>query len=345
MKGDMPLPEVESGGGIFRAPCGVHIGAALRIQCMGEIRTAEQEGKRVELFYGSAVALVTPFSGGQVDFKALEALIDWQIREGTDALVVLGTTGEPSTLSDGERRDVIACASGAIGGRRPMIVGAGANDTKKAVALAAEAESLGADGLLVVTPYYNRASDEGLARHFLEVADAVCVPVILYNVPGRTGVNLRPEIAARLAAHPRLCGVKEASGDLAQLSHLAELAGEGMSIYAGNDGEVLPVLALGGSGVISVAANIVPAAMHALTQDWLAGNVRSCRRRQLELLELVRALFCEVSPIPVKAALSIMGKIENELRLPLCPLDAERTARLRRAMERFGLVGAAREGN
>lgn len=292
----------------------------------------------MELFYGSATALVTPFEKGKVDFRALEALINWQISEGTDALVILGTTGEPSTLSREERRDVISCAAEAIAGRCPMIVGAGANCTKTAVAYASEAEALGADALLVVTPYYNKANDEGLLRHFTAIADAADLPVILYNVPGRTGLNLRPELAAKLAAHPRIRGVKEASGDITQLSRLAELTQGGMQLYAGNDGEVLPVLALGGSGVISVAANVIPGTMHALTQAWLDGDVVQARRLQLQILPLVRALFSDVNPIPVKAALAMMGRIRNELRLPLFPLDEQRERALRKALEEYGLL-------
>ncbi len=292
----------------------------------------------MELFYGSATALVTPFEKGRVDFSALEALINWQILEGTDALVILGTTGEPSTLSREERRDVISCAAKAIAGRCPMIVGAGANCTKTAVAYASEAEALGADALLVVTPYYNKANDEGLLRHFTAIADAADLPVILYNVPGRTGLNLRPELAAKLAAHPRIRGVKEASGDITQLSCLAELTQGGMQLYAGNDGEVLPVLALGGSGVISVAANVIPGTMHALTQAWLDGDVVQARRLQLQILPLVRALFSDVNPIPVKAALAMMGRIRNELRLPLFPLDEQRERALRKVLEEYGLL-------
>ena len=292
----------------------------------------------MELFYGSATALVTPFEKGRVDFSALEALINWQISEGTDALVILGTTGEPSTLSREERRDVISCAADAIAGRCPMVVGAGANCTKTAVAYVSEAEALGADALLVVTPYYNKANDEGLLRHFRAIADAADLPVILYNVPGRTGLNLRPELAAKLAAHPRIRGVKEASGDITQLSRLAELTQGGMQLYAGNDGEVLPMLALGGSGVISVAANVIPGTMHALTQAWLDGDATQARRLQLQILPLVRALFSDVSPIPVKAALAMLGRIRNELRLPLFPLDEQRERALRKVLEEYGLL-------
>ena len=292
----------------------------------------------MELFSGSAVALVTPFADGKVDFPALEALIEAQIAARTDAIVVLGTTGEPSTLLPEERREIIACAKERIGAQAQLIVGAGANCTRTAVGYAEEAEALGADAILVVTPYYNKASEEGLLRHFTAVAEAVSLPVILYNVPGRTGVNLSPELAARLLEHPRIRGIKEASGSIAQISRLAELMGECAALYAGNDSEILPVLALGGRGVISVAANIVPAEVKALTTAWQTGKAETARALQLRLLALTRALFAEVNPIPVKAALSLMGRIRNELRLPLCQLEGEALRRLASVLSAYGLL-------
>ena len=287
----------------------------------------------MQLFYGCATALVTPFSDGRIDFTALEALLDRQIAAGIDAVVVLGTTGEPSALNKEERRDVIACAAARLPRGRQLIVGAGANDTRAAVARAEQAEALGADALLVVTPYYNKASAEGLRAHYLAIAGAVSLPIVLYNVPGRTGLNLTPELAAELLSHPRIRGIKEASGDLGQLMRLADLLSPDSALYAGNDAEVLPVLALGGRGVISVAANVVPEAMAALTRLWRAGEIEACRCLQLRLLPLIRALFSEVSPIPVKAALALRGQIRNELRLPLCPLDEARTERLRAILQ------------
>ncbi len=290
------------------------------------------------LFYGCGTALVTPFKGNRVDYDALESLIDWQLDSGVDALVVLGTTGEPSTLSGSERSAVVECAAARCGGRVPLIVGTGANDTRKAVALSVEAQRLGADALLVVTPYYNKASREGLIAHYLAVADSVELPIILYNVPGRTGLNLAPEVVAELAKHPNLCAVKEASGNLKQMTELSRVCGEGVAVYCGNDDQVVPAMALGARGVISVAANVIPAPMHALAADWLRGETRRSLEAQMQVLPLIDALFSEVNPIPVKAALAMMGRIENTLRLPLCPLAEDKQARLREVMEGLGVL-------
>ena len=290
------------------------------------------------LFYGCATALVTPFRGNRVDYDALEALIDWQIDSGIDALVILGTTGEPSTLSPSERSAILECAAARIAGRVPLIAGTGSNDTRRAEEQSREAQRLGADALLVVTPYYNKASRAGLMAHFTAVADAVDLPVILYNVPGRTGVNLSPEAVAELAKHPNLCAVKEAGGSIRAFTDLARLCGEGVAVYCGNDDMVVPAMALGARGAISVAANVIPAGMHAMAADWLRGEAKRCLDAQVEYLPLIDALFSDVSPIPVKAALSMMGRIENTLRLPLCPLDDEKSARLREAMEKAGIM-------
>ena len=290
------------------------------------------------LFYGVGTALVTPFKGNRVDYDALEALIDWQLEEGADALVVLGTTGEPSTVTDAERPAVIECAVARAGRKVPVIVGTGSNDTRTAIRLSVEAQTLGADGLLVVTPYYNKASQSGLAAHFTAIADRVELPVIMYNVPGRTGVNLMPETVAALARHPNLCAVKEASGDLRQMVDLAAACGEGVAVYCGNDDQVVPAMALGARGVISVAANVVPRQMHDMATAWLQGDARKALELQLGLLPLIRLLFCEVSPIPVKAALRRMGLIEEVLRLPLTPLSADKAELLAREMKRLGLI-------
>ena len=290
------------------------------------------------LFYGCGTALVTPFKGRRVDYDALEGLIDWQLEEGADALIVLGTTGEPATVSASERPAVIECAVARVRRRVPVIVGTGANDTREAVRLSIEAQALGADALLVVTPYYNRASRSGLMAHFNAVADSVALPVIMYNVPGRTGVNLPPETVAALARHPNLCAVKDASGDLRQLTDLAAACGEGVAVYCGNDDQVVPAMALGARGVISVAANVVPRPMRELTHAWLEGDPAKALDWQLRLLPLIRALFSEVSPIPVKAALSAMGLIENNLRLPLTPLDREKAEALVETLRKAGIT-------
>ena len=290
------------------------------------------------LFYGCGTALVTPFKGNRVDYDALEKLIDRQLDSGIDALVILGTTGEPSTLAPSERSAVVECAAARIAGRVPMIVGTGSNDTRQAVAQSIEAQRLGADALLVVTPYYNRSSREGLTAHYQAVADAVELPVIMYNVPGRTGVNLSPETVAELARHPNLCAVKEASGSIRQLTDLARLCGEGVAVYCGNDDMILPAMALGARGAISVAANVIPAEMRALTADWLRGEAKRCLDAQIKWLPVIDALFSEVNPIPVKAALAMMGRIENTLPLPLTPLSDGKAERLRKALATAGAM-------
>nr|SIP63151.1 Dihydrodipicolinate synthase (EC 4.2.1.52) [uncultured bacterium] len=298
----------------------------------------EGRGMHGNLFYGCGTALVTPFRGKRIDFDAMERLIDWQLDSGADAVVILGTTGEPATVTDSERGAIIECAAARCARRAPLIVGAGANDTRRAVALSVEAQRLGADALLSVTPYYNKASRAGLVEHFYSVADAVDIPVVMYNVPGRTGVNLDADTVAELAKHPNLCAVKEASGSLRQMTDLAREVGDGVAIYCGNDDQIPAAMALGARGAISVVANLIPGAVHDMTIAWLRGDARRCLDAQLQYLPLIRALFDEVNPIPVKAALAMMGKIENTLRLPLCPLDAEREARLRREMKRAGLI-------
>ena len=290
------------------------------------------------LFYGSGTALITPFRGNRVDYDRLEALIDWQIDCETDALIVLGTTGEPSTLSPAERSAIIECAVARCSGRVPLYVGTGSNSTRTAVEQSGEAARLGADGLLVVTPYYNKTSAAGLVEHYLTVADSVDVPIIVYNVPGRTGLNFPPEGMLELAKHPLLCGFKEACTDMAHAMRLFELVGDGVAIYSGNDDLVLPMMALGARGVISVAANIVPTQMHALTLGYLRGEINASRALQFSLMPLIRALFSEVSPIPLKAALAMMGRAENTLRPPLVPLDSRRRAALMREMQRLRLI-------
>ena len=252
--------------------------------------------------------------------------------------MVLGTTGEPATITDSERSAIIECAAARCLHRAPLVVGTGSNDTRKAVSLSIEARRLGADALLVVTPYYNRASRAGLIAHFNAVADSVDVPIIMYNVPSRTGVSLDADTVAQLARHPNLCAVKEASGSLRQMTDLARACGDGVAVYCGNDDQVPAAMALGARGVISVAANIIPREMSEMTTDWLRDEPGKCLEAQVKYLPLIRLLFDEVNPIPVKAALAMMGKTENTLRLPLCPLDAEREEQLRREMKRMGLV-------
>lgn len=271
------------------------------------------------VFTGSCVALATPMTqDGLINTDVLMQLIEVQIAAGTDAILVCGTSGEAATLTAEERRQVLACAVRTVHGRVPLLAGTGSNDTRRAIALSREAQELGADALLVVTPYYNKASQEGLVRHFTAVADSVTLPVLLYNVPSRTGVNLRPETYRLLAQHPRIVGAKEAGGDIAALAATRRLCGDELWIYSGNDDQIVPVLSLGGAGVISVLANVAPALTHALCAAWFAGDCRQAMELQLRADPLIRALFADVNPIPVKCALNLLGFAAGPCRLPLC---------------------------
>ena len=290
------------------------------------------------IFTGSGVALVTPFTSGSVDYPALEKLLDFQLDRGTDAVIVCGTTGEAATMSYAERMAVIEAVVRRVDGRVPVIAGSGANCTETAIALSRDAVSAGADGLLVVTPFYNKATQRGLVRHYTAVADAAEKPVILYNVPSRTGVKCTAETYAALAQHPNILGVKEAGGDLALIQKTRELCPEDFYIWAGNDDETAPIMLLGGKGVISVAANVAPDRMHDLTRACLEGDFVSAGRMQLELRALCEALFWEVNPIPVKTALALMGMCEEVFRLPLCEMEPENRERLAAVLQRYGLV-------
>ena len=290
------------------------------------------------IFTGSGVALVTPFTSGGVDYPALEKLLDFQLDRGTDAVIVCGTTGEAATMSYAERMAVIEAVVRRVDGRVPVIAGSGANCTETAIALSRDAVSAGADGLLVVTPFYNKATQRGLVRHYTAVADAAEKPVILYNVPSRTGVKCTAETYAALAQHPNILGVKEAGGDLALIQKTRELCPEDFYIWSGNDDETAPIMLLGGSGVISVAANVVPQEMHQLTASCLSGDFVSAGKLQLRLRKLCEALFWEVNPIPVKTAMSMMGFCQERFRLPMCEMEEENRARLRAVLAEYGLV-------
>jgi 4-hydroxy-tetrahydrodipicolinate synthase len=291
--------------------------------------------------HGCGTALVTPFTQqGAVDFPALRALVDWQIAEGIDFLVPCGSTGEAQTLNDSERERVVAAVVEVAANRVPVMAGATSNDTARAVDEAQRMCRLGADFILSATPYYNKPTPEGLYRHFSAVADAATRPVCLYNVPGRTAVNLTPELALRLAGHPNILGIKEASGDLRQIMRVLELRPEGFSVFAGDDWLTLPVIAAGGDGLISVTSNEVPAAMTALVHLLLSGNIDNARSLHYRLLPLMDANFLETNPAPAKAALSCMGRIQNVLRLPLVPVTQETMASLRTALQQTGVSGA-----
>lgn len=290
------------------------------------------------IFTGSAAAVATPFTGSGVDFPALRKHLDFLLENGTDALVVCGTTGEAATMSYEERMETVEAVVRHVDGRVPVIAGTGSNNTENAIALSRDAVSAGADGLLVVTPFYNKATQRGLIRHFAAVADSAERPVILYNVPSRTGVKCAAETYAQLAGHPNIQGVKEASGDLALVQKTRELCPEDFYIWSGNDDETAPIMLLGGKGVISVAANVAPDRMHDLTRACLEGDFVSAGRMQLELRALCEALFWEVNPIPVKTALALMGMCEEVFRLPLCEMEPENRERLAAVLQRYGLV-------
>lgn len=290
------------------------------------------------IFTGSAAAVATPFTGSGVDFPALRKHLDFLLENGTDALVVCGTTGEAATMSYEERMETVEAVVRHVDGRVPVIAGTGSNNTENAIALSRDAVSAGADGLLVVTPFYNKATQRGLIRHFAAVADSAERPVILYNVPSRTGVKCAAETYAQLAGPPNIQGVKEASGDLALVQKTRELCPEDFCIWSGNDDETAPIMLLGGSGVISVAANVVPQEMHQLTASCLSGDFVSAGKLQLRLRKLCEALFWEVNPIPVKTAMSMMGFCQERFRLPMCEMEEENRARLRTVLAEYGLV-------
>ena len=290
------------------------------------------------IFTGSGVAIITPFFDGTIDIPCLKRLLDFHLTNRTDAIIVCGTTGEASTMSYRERMRTIECCVEYIGGRIPVIAGTGSNSTENTRILSKDAQQAGADGLLLVTPYYNKATQQGLLRHYFSVADAVDIPMILYNVPSRTGVNILPETYAVLAQHPNIIGTKEASGNLGNIQNTRNLCPADFFIWAGNDDETVPICALGGVGVISVVANILPAQMHALTKLCLENNFSTAGTLQLKLKPLCDILFCEVNPIPVKAAMAMMGMASRDLRLPLTPLSTANEERLRKTLQAFDLL-------
>ena len=285
-------------------------------------------------FAGSYVALVTPFQAdGSVDFGKLRELVNWHLAQGTDGIVALGTTGESSTMSNEEDDEVVRCIIETVNGKIPVIVGAGSNCTKTQLEKSRKYHDLGADGLLLITPYYNKANDEGMYRHFATVADAIDTPVILYNVPGRTGCAISPACCARLAKHPNIAGIKEASGNISYTAKIARLLGDDFCMFSGNDDMIVPVMSLGGCGVISVWANICPKECHDLVAAFAAGDVATARAMQLRYLELINALFCEVNPIPIKEAMNQLGMNVGGYRLPLCEISDAGRETVRRALE------------
>ncbi|MBQ6594756.1 MAG: 4-hydroxy-tetrahydrodipicolinate synthase [Clostridia bacterium] len=290
------------------------------------------------IFTGAATALVTPLDRNGVDYETLDRLIDWQIAEGIDALVIAGTTGEGSTLTDEEHREVIRHSVETVAGRVPVIAGTGSNDTDYAVSLTRYACEAGADAMLVVTPYYNKATQKGLVRMYTAIADASTRPLILYNVPSRTGVNIEPKTYAELADHPMIRGIKEASGNFSKILETRALVGDRLDLYSGNDDQIVPILSLGGLGVISVLSNVAPAMTAEICRSFFEGDTARSLELQCRAFGLIRALFCEVNPIPVKAAVAAMGYGENYLRLPLTPMEAEHEETLLNEMRALGLI-------
>ena len=290
------------------------------------------------LFKGSAVALVTPFTkDNKVNFDKLAELIEYHIENKTDAIVSCGTTGEATTMSDEEILSVLEFTVKKVNGRIPVIAGTGSNNTMHSVELSQKAEALGVDGLLIITPYYNKANKSGLKKHFITIAESVNIPIILYNVPGRTCMNISPALIAELAQVPNIVAVKEASGDLGQVAEIASLVPEDFAIYSGNDDSIVPLLSLGGHGVISVLANVCPRETHDLVEKYLEGDVECSRKIQLDLDALIAALFIEVNPIPVKTAMNLLGFEVGDLRLPLDNMDPANLEVLKKELVNAGL--------
>ena len=290
------------------------------------------------IFTGAATAVITPFKNNTIDYPAYDRILEDQIARGTDAIVVAGTTGEAATLTHEEHCELIAHTVEAVAGRVPVIAGTGSNDTAYGIELSKAACDAGADALLLVTPYYNKATPKGLIKNFLETADATNKPIILYNVPSRTGVNIPISVYKELAKHERIVAVKEASGNISTVAALAAECGRDLDIYSGNDDQIVPILSLGGKGVISVLSNVMPKETHDIVANYLGGNTAEATRLQLDLLDLIDALFCEVNPVPVKTAMAMLGFCTEEFRLPLCEMEDATRARLTAAMKKHGLI-------
>ena len=292
------------------------------------------------IFEGAGVALITPFTAeGDVNYPKLEELIEEQIAGGTDAIISCGTTGESSTMSHAEHLDVVRFTCKVVNKRIPVIAGTGSNSTREAIYLSQEAEKVGADGLLIVTPYYNKATQGGLIKHYTMIAESVNIPILLYHIPGRTGVTMKPETIVELCREvPNIVGVKEASGNFSTIAKIMNLADGCIDLYSGNDDQIVPLLALGGKGVISVLSNVAPVQTHEICASYFRGEVQKSCRMQLEAIPLIDALFCEVNPIPVKAAMNLMGKETGPLRMPLTEMEPQNQEKLAKAMKDYGIL-------
>ncbi|MBQ3615030.1 MAG: 4-hydroxy-tetrahydrodipicolinate synthase [Anaerotignum sp.] len=293
----------------------------------------------MSIFTGAGVALVTPMNAdGSVNFEKMKELIEFQIANDTDALIICGTTGEATTISDEDQIECVRFAKEVAAGRVPVIAGAGSNDTAHCIELAVACEKAGADAVLLVTPYYNKATQKGLILHYTAIANAINIPIILYNVPGRTGCNLAPKTVYELSKVENIVAVKEASGNLSQVAEIAALVGPDFDIYSGNDDQILPVLSLGGAGVISVLSNVAPKQTHDMVAKFFEGDIKGSIKLQLDAIELISALFCEVNPIPVKTALNLMGYEVGACKLPLCEMEPKNLETLKTTMKNYGLI-------
>lgn len=292
----------------------------------------------MSLFKGSGVAIVTPFNKKGVDFHALEKLVEWHIQENTDAIIVCGTTGEASTMSLQERKETIKFVVDIVNKRIPVIAGTGTNNTEASIEMSKWAESVGVDGLLIITPYYNKTTQKGLIAHFKAIAESVNIPIILYNVPGRTGMNIAPATLKEVSQVKNIVAIKEASGDLSQVIKMKALCGDSIDIYSGNDDQIIPILSVGGIGVISVLANIAPKATHDMVHLYLEGKTKEALDLQIKYLNLCDSLFVETNPIPVKTAMNLMSMNVGHLRLPLCEMDDKNKILLEKAMKDLGLI-------
>ena len=290
------------------------------------------------IFTGAGVAIVTPFTETGIHFEELGRMIDDQIANGTDAIVITGTTGESATMTDEEHRAAIKFAVDHVKGRVPVIAGTGSNETSYAVELTQYAEKVGADGVLVVTPYYNKCTQNGLVRHYTMIADQSNIPLVLYDVPSRTGVSIKPETYAKLSKHPRIVAVKEANGDLSSILRLRHACGDELAVYSGNDDQIIPILSLGGKGVISVLSNVAPRQTHDICQLYFDGKVQEAAKLQIDLADLIDALFCEVNPIPVKAAMRLLGYEAGPLRMPLTDPEPAHLEQIKAALKKHGLL-------
>ncbi|WP_195989413.1 4-hydroxy-tetrahydrodipicolinate synthase [Clostridium sp. D53t1_180928_C8] len=292
----------------------------------------------MSIFKGSGVAIITPFNENGIDYEKLRELLEWHIKESTDAIIICGTTGEATTMTEQEKKDAIKFTVDVVNKRIPVIAGTGGNNTKTSIEMSLYAENVGVDGLLIITPYYNKTNAEGLIMHFKAINDAVKTPIILYNVPSRTNMNITPQTLLKLTKLNNVVAIKEASGDMSQVAKMKALCGDKIDIYSGNDDQIVPILSLGGIGVISVAANIIPKTVHDMCESYLNGDCFKATKLQLDYLELMNNLFIETNPIPVKTAMNVMGMNVGELRLPLYKMNDKNKETLVNTLKKYNLV-------